>query len=59
MRRLISWLLTLVVVAGLAYTGYVGYEGSRQLVEASTDPADCRIVPCTQARESEMSSVSL
>ncbi|HTI30420.1 MAG TPA: alpha/beta hydrolase [Methylomirabilota bacterium] len=42
MRRLISWLLTLIVVAALAYTGYVGYEGSRQLVEASTDPADCR-----------------
>jgi pimeloyl-ACP methyl ester carboxylesterase len=42
LRRIISWLLTLVVVAGLAYTGYVGYEGSRQLVEASTDRGDCR-----------------
>jgi pimeloyl-ACP methyl ester carboxylesterase len=34
--------VVLVVVAGAAYTGYVGYEGSRQLVEASTDPGDCR-----------------
>jgi pimeloyl-ACP methyl ester carboxylesterase len=42
MRRIISWLLALVVVAGLAYTGYVGYEGSRQLVETSTNPGDCR-----------------
>ena len=42
MRRVISWLLTLLVIAGVAYTGYVGYEGSRQLVEASTDPGDCR-----------------
>jgi fermentation-respiration switch protein FrsA (DUF1100 family) len=42
LRSVISWLLALVVVAGLAYTGYVGYEGSRQLVETSTDPGDCR-----------------
>ena len=42
LRRILSWLLALLVVAGLAYTGYVGYEGSRQLVEATTDPADCR-----------------
>ena len=42
MRRIISWLLALLVIAGVAYTGYVGYEGSRQLVEASTDAGDCR-----------------
>jgi pimeloyl-ACP methyl ester carboxylesterase len=41
-RRLISWLLTLVVVAGLAYTGYVGYEGSRQMIEAGGSNRDCR-----------------
>lgn len=42
LRRIVSWLLALVVVAGLGYTTYVGYEGSRQLVETSTDPVDCR-----------------
>ena len=42
MRRIVTWLLTLLVVAAIAYTGYVGYEGSRLLVEASTDPGDCR-----------------
>ena len=42
LRRILSWLLALVVVAGLAYTSYVGYEGSRLLVETSTKPGDCR-----------------
>lgn len=42
LRRVARWLLALVVLAGLAYTGYVGYEGSRQLVETSTAPGDCR-----------------
>jgi pimeloyl-ACP methyl ester carboxylesterase len=42
LRRVLSWLLALVIVAGVAYTGYVGYEGSRLLVEASTDAGDCR-----------------
>ena len=42
MRRIVTCLLTLLVVAAIAYTGYVGYEGSRLLVEASTDPGDCR-----------------
>jgi pimeloyl-ACP methyl ester carboxylesterase len=42
LRRLLSWLLALVIVAGVAYTGYVGYEGSRLLVEASMDAGDCR-----------------
>jgi pimeloyl-ACP methyl ester carboxylesterase len=42
LRRILSWLLALVIVAGVGYTGFVAYEGSRQLVEAATDPADCR-----------------
>src|SRR4029079_12473603 len=42
LRRILLTLLVLVLVAGAAYTGYVGYEGSRQLVEASTDAGDCR-----------------
>ena len=42
LRRVVTWLLTLLVVAGVAYTGYVGYEGSRQLVETSPNPGDCR-----------------
>jgi len=40
-RRILLSLVALVLVAGAAYTGYVGYEGSRQLVDASTDPGDC------------------
>jgi hypothetical protein len=42
LRRVLSWLLALVVVAGLGYTGYVGYEGSRQLIEAGGSHRDCR-----------------
>jgi pimeloyl-ACP methyl ester carboxylesterase len=42
LRRVLLWLIGLALVAGLGYTGYVGYEGSRQLVDGSTDPADCR-----------------
>jgi pimeloyl-ACP methyl ester carboxylesterase len=42
LRRILLTLVVLVLVAGAASTGYVGYEGSRQLVEASTDAGDCR-----------------
>jgi pimeloyl-ACP methyl ester carboxylesterase len=42
LRRIFLTIVVLVLVAGAAYTGYVGYEGSRQLVEASTDAGECR-----------------
>jgi pimeloyl-ACP methyl ester carboxylesterase len=41
-RRLLLGALGVVLVAGLAYTGYVGYEGSRQLVEGGGTHRDCR-----------------
>ncbi|MEX0626289.1 MAG: alpha/beta hydrolase [Chloroflexota bacterium] len=41
-RRLILGLLGVLLVAGLAYTTYVGYEGSRQLVEGGGSHRDCR-----------------
>jgi pimeloyl-ACP methyl ester carboxylesterase len=41
-RRLVLGIFALLVVAGLAYTGYVGYEGSRQLVEGGGSNPDCR-----------------
>lgn len=41
-RRILLALVVLALVVGAGYTGYVGYEGSRQLVEASTDPGECR-----------------
>lgn len=41
-RRLITGLLVLLLVAGVAYTAYVGYEGSRQLAEGGGSHRDCR-----------------
>jgi pimeloyl-ACP methyl ester carboxylesterase len=41
-RRILLSLLGLVLLAGLLYTGYVGYEGSRQLIEAGGSDRDCR-----------------
>jgi pimeloyl-ACP methyl ester carboxylesterase len=40
--RLLLGALGVVLVAGLAYTGYVGYEGSRRLVEGGGTHRDCR-----------------
>ena len=42
MRRVLLILLAAVVVAGIGYTGYVGYEGSRQMIEAGGSNRDCR-----------------
>jgi pimeloyl-ACP methyl ester carboxylesterase len=42
LRRLLLALLGVILVAGAAYTGYVGYEGSRQLVEGGGTHRDCR-----------------
>jgi len=41
-RRLILSVLALSVVAAVGYTGYVGWEGSRQLVEGGGSNPDCR-----------------
>ena len=41
-RRFIRVLVTVALLAGIGYTGYVGYEGSRQLVDASGNNPDCR-----------------
>jgi len=42
-RRLVAALVTAVVVLGLAYTGYVGYEASRQAVSVDEHRnRDCR-----------------
>jgi pimeloyl-ACP methyl ester carboxylesterase len=41
-RRVLLGVVTLVLLAGAAYTGYVGYEGSRQLVEGGGRAGDCR-----------------
>lgn len=41
-RRLILGLVGVLLVAGLAYTAYVGYEGSRQLIEGGGSHRDCR-----------------
>jgi pimeloyl-ACP methyl ester carboxylesterase len=43
MRRLLTVLLVVLLVAGIGYTAYVGYEGSRQAVnvDEARDP-DCR-----------------
>jgi fermentation-respiration switch protein FrsA (DUF1100 family) len=41
-RRILLGLLTLVLLAGAAYTGYVGYEGSRQLIQGGGSNRDCR-----------------
>jgi pimeloyl-ACP methyl ester carboxylesterase len=42
LRRLVVGLLVLFLVAGIGYTSYVGYEGSRQLVEGGGSNRDCR-----------------
>lgn len=42
LRRLLLAGLGMVLVAGAAYTGYVGYEASRQLVEGGGTHRDCR-----------------
>lgn len=42
LRRILLGLTGVVLLAGLAYTGYVGYEGSRQLIEAGGSHRDCR-----------------
>lgn len=42
LRRILSFLLAALLVAGVAYTGYVGYEGSRQMIEAGGSNRDCR-----------------
>jgi pimeloyl-ACP methyl ester carboxylesterase len=41
-RRLILGLVVAMLVAVAGYTGYVGYEGSRQLVEGGGANRDCR-----------------
>jgi pimeloyl-ACP methyl ester carboxylesterase len=41
-RRLLFFLLAAALVGGIAYTAYIGYEGSRQLVEAGGSHRDCR-----------------
>jgi len=41
-RRILLALLTVALVGGIAYTAYVGYEGSRQLVEGGGSHRDCR-----------------
>jgi fermentation-respiration switch protein FrsA (DUF1100 family) len=42
-RRLLLALVAAILVAGLGYTGYVGYEGSRQAVTAPASAGgDCR-----------------
>ena len=41
-RRILFALLGLFLVGGVAYAGYVGYEGSRQLVEGGGTNPDCR-----------------
>jgi len=42
MRRVLLILVAAVIVAGIGYTGYVGYEGSRQMIEAGGSNRDCR-----------------
>jgi pimeloyl-ACP methyl ester carboxylesterase len=42
LRRILLTLVVLALVAGATYTGYVGYEGSRQLVEGGGSNPDCR-----------------
>jgi pimeloyl-ACP methyl ester carboxylesterase len=42
LRRILLAVVVLVLVAGAAYTGYVGYEGSRQLIEGGGANRDCR-----------------
>ena len=43
MRRILTMLLVVALVAGISYTAYVGYEGSRQAVEVgSARSRDCR-----------------
>jgi pimeloyl-ACP methyl ester carboxylesterase len=41
-RRLLLGALGVVLVAGMAYSGYVGYEGSRLMVEGGGTHRDCR-----------------
>lgn len=41
-RRILLALLTVALVGGVAYTAYVGYEGSRRLVEGGGSHRDCR-----------------
>jgi pimeloyl-ACP methyl ester carboxylesterase len=41
-RRVLLGAVVVVLLAGAGYTGYVGYEGSRQLVEAGGSNRDCR-----------------
>jgi pimeloyl-ACP methyl ester carboxylesterase len=42
LRRVLLALVALAVVAGIGYSGYVGLEGSRQLIEAGGSNRDCR-----------------
>lgn len=41
-RRIALGLLGVLLLTAVAYTGYVGYEGSRQLVEGGGGNPDCR-----------------
>jgi pimeloyl-ACP methyl ester carboxylesterase len=41
-RRILAALVGVLLVAGIVYTGYVGYEGSRQMVEGGGSHRDCR-----------------
>lgn len=42
LARWVSFALAALLVALVAYFGYIAYEGSRQLVDAPTPTADCR-----------------
>ena len=43
MRRIVTWLLVIAVVAGIGYTAYVGYEGSRMMVSVDDGRSrDCQ-----------------
>lgn len=43
MRSLLSWIVVLALVAGIGYTAYVGYEGSRQAVNVDeARSTDCQ-----------------
>ena len=42
LRKVVRGVLALAVVLVIGYVGYVAYEGSRQLVDASLNNPDCR-----------------